>query len=1078
MAKPLEEMRAELNADESQPYIGYPSVARHKPSTSAIPEMPDFIKNLEFIFKNMLGSGVPSAALTMASSLPSAMAYGNVPSGANPQAYQAAEQRAADFPIQPIAPNAQGKQFLESIAPAWQKITGSHTSAPPLLPEMGKFRFTPDDLRVAAKGPIEDIRNFKSDYINARQGITRDYPTAGSVTQKFIDPLAEKGLSMYESGQLTPGFNPVSEAIKPKGGNFPTTLGSTLPLSEQGNIGRNLSAAQITDPFQTFEQLLTDYPRSVVLRDWKHFLEDYISKNTDQEIPAETIKKQAADEWFRNANIQPNDNLYSVSQLEAVAPQYNSWLMGPMQKYMTTQMGAGLPHDPLLGAVNAANIPLPELTGISSHWFDTNADSRRQLAKNLHDQDINFDPTAPQNINVGIETATSTPGKQLEAALDETTYVKSKYSFPKEKYPASEKLSYDTPVYDLLTADDRKQSLLPLIKQKVLKEMLTGNIPLEKTMQTTPAVVMQNIIKDYQAEQKKIQTNKKAAESWQVKRAEDLPSDLDFPDGSKVALITPEMAKADENMTARDLGQITIDLNQCIGAGCHGVEDYRGHGPYVVPHTGKPPRGNVTYDKHGYLSKLKNDRIEIATLKDPQGVSQATVRLDLEEPKKLSDAEKVHVIGVYLEDNKPDFSHDFFTNISSFGKTAAIENALQLHPEIQTLLNARSQSDKKSISEMKGKNNNEISEKYVPHMVEWLNQHANELRQVRDLDNLKNVHDLEDHYTSIGSMVDNNPHWYSPAVEKLFKKADDEKLLPRFFTKDQFGQLATDNGVDLSAEPPREIKDWEKQTLREELYSVLIKDPSSLYLQDNLQDHFVENLDLLFGDRNPEGQVPLDIHRKLADMLLDHNGKYRDQLISAYGQLSDARFGNASNGWLFEFTEPQIKNMFDIMTNWTKNHPFEDLPTNADFETAITNHPDPFSEIKIGESPWHPTELGAQPENGYPRPSIAQGHDVDQIMQRYYDNLDQGQLFAMPDVTEPIANMVRILMGNQNPNSRLNRNILNPIVNVLLDQDNHTAEIQNLINRLQQGNHFLTEAQAENLLNILISWTERYPLAE
>ena len=271
---------------------------------------------------------------------------------------------------------------------------------------------------------------------------------------------------------------------------------------------------------------------------------------------------------------------------------------------------------------------------------------------------------------------------------------------------------------------------------------------------------------------------------------------------------------------------------------------------------------------------------------------------------------------------------------------------------------------------MKGKDNNEISEDYVPHMVDWLNQHADELRHVRDLKNLKNVYDLEDHYGAIGSMVDDNPHWYSPAVEKFFKKVDDDKLLPRFFTKDQFGQLATDNGVDLSAEPPREMGAGEKQTLREELYSVLVKDPNSLYLQDNLQDRYVENLDLLFGDRNPEGQVPLDIHRKLADMLLDHNGKYRDQLISAYGQISDARFGSISNGWLYDFTKPQIENMFGIMNDWTRNHPFEDLPTFEDFNIATANHPDPFSEIKIGESPWHPTE-----------------EITPEVMQRAYENV-------------------------------------------------------------------------------------------
>jgi hypothetical protein len=53
---------------------------------------------------------------------------------------------------------------------------------------------------------------------------------------------------------------------------------------------------------------------------------------------------------------------------------------------------------------------------------------------------------------------------------------------------------------------------------------------------------------------------------------------------------------------------------------------------------------------------------------------------------------------------------------------------------------------------------------------------------------------------------------------------------------------------------------------------------------------------------------------------------------------------------------------------------------------------------------------------------------------------------------------------------------------MLLDQDNRTTDIRNLIDHLQThgnvGMEDLTEPQAENMLNILISWTERYPLNE
>ena len=80
---------------------------------------------------------------------------------------------------------------------------------------------------------------------------------------------------------------------------------------------------------------------------------------------------------------------------------------------------------------------------------------------------------------------------------------------------------------------------------------------------------------------------------------------------------------------------------------------------------------------------------------------------------------------------------------------------------------------------------------------------------------------------------------------------------------------------------------------------------------------------------------------------------------------------------------------------------------------------------------------------------------------------------------EPYATDMRILMGSEREEAQLPNNVHSRIVDVLLDQDNHTADIRDLLNRLQRtANPLLTEAQAENMLNMLISWTERYPLNE
>ena len=688
-----------------------------------------------------------------------------------------------------------------------------------------------------------------------------------------------------------------------------------------------------------------------------------------------------------------------------------------------------------------------------------------------------------QNTSIGQITATTPEGIAYENALDASLYPKGPYAFKDPdggttEFPVVGKLDRNALISDFLTGPEKETGFTSIRKQ-VFQDLLAGNLDPAKLSNVTPATITRQMIKDKMAEFKEHQLSKKGASEWIPKRAAQMPTDMAFDDGSKMTIITPEIANADEAMTARDLGQITIDLNQCVGAGCHGTQDYPGHGPFLVPHTGKPPRGKVEPDKYGYLRRLKKGEIEIASLKDPEGISQVTLELK-PEPNTLRNRE-AKIINWFRSQGLSDAKNEFTDNTINFGLEKAIDNAFQLYPELQTI----SLASKKSIQQLKGKNNGEIEEAYVPHMLQWLNQNATNLTDVREISHLPNAHDLDNPYNSIGKLVDARSHWYSPTVEEFFKKADDERLLPRFFTTDDFAMLATQHGVDLSAEPPKKLSDWDKQTLREEVYSVLVKDPNSLYLQDNLKDDYIQNLDLLFGDRKPEGEIPLDVHRKLADMLLDHNGKYRDQLVSALGQLSDARFGNMSNGWLYEFTEPQISNMLNIMAGWFERHPMEKLPTNADFETTIAKHPRPFDEINIPESPWHPSEndlvntvRNMEPEQPELYRPNANALDYNRRAMTAYLNgqeLDFNQ--KTPDV--------RILMGNQSPEAKLPRDIHESLVESFLNQDDerHASNIRYIIDTLQGPGYFasmpeLTTPQLENILDIAISWTERYPLAE
>jgi hypothetical protein len=95
----------------------------------------------------------------------------------------------------------------------------------------------------------------------------------------------------------------------------------------------------------------------------------------------------------------------------------------------------------------------------------------------------------------------------------------------------------------------------------------------------------------------------------------------------------------------------------------------------------------------------------------------------------------------------------------------------------------------------------------------------------------------------------------------------------------------------------------------------------------------------------------------------------------------------------------------------------------------------------------------------------------------------EGRAHNVPEnMIEPYATETRILMGNQRPEARLPIGVHRVIVEALLNQDNRTDVIRRAINGLQLANTVngidLTLPQAENALNMLIDWTERYPLNE
>jgi hypothetical protein len=1080
-AASIARMRAQLNSDEAirqQPKSGFLS----NPTGLARRAM-----------EHMPGAPIAQAALGMASDMFGQVLgtpygiYQGIKSGEYGKSTGTAQREAKALAeaMRYTPPTQAGRDIYEGVNKIPEVVTGSSMGAGP-LPQLlnAGVRLSPDDVRVmGARGAsaAREVGDIPRDFSAAQSGLTRlnayDQPTYGArlqgVAEDVGDVMARRQAMRPDEGvPAMPGFSSFTDivpdsrmyAVKPGGGNNPLNLGSTLPLKQQGKMGEYLSSVQYDDPVAVFKnQLEKHYTRGIdnrqLLADWEDYLNGYLSVHakgvqySDPNGPAmNALKKEAADKFAESynagtigaADIEPtNKKLYTASQIEQVLPAYNSWVMGPFKKYITNQMGTGLATDPLLQAVDQSGMPPNEIFG-QAVPMDYEIDSLQRRAdsrRNDFVQTLFNSSVAPENSVIGKVTATTPEGVAYENALDVSFYPKGPYSFKDEdgrnttQFPTVSKLDRNALITDFLTKPEEETGFSSIRKQ-VFQDLLSGNLDPGKLSNTTPATITRQMIKDKMAEFKEQQLSKQGAAAWIPKRAAEMPTDMEFPDGSKMTIITPEMAKADENMTARDLGQITLDLNQCIGAGCMNTQDYSGHGPYIVPHTGKPPpRGKVEPDKYGYMRRLKNGEIEIASLKDPEGLSKAT--LELKRDKSIPLHNLVHTIGVYLEDNKPEFAQEFFNNVSNFGREEAIKNAVQLHPEIQDLLLS---IQKKSVTQIKGKSNNEIDKAYIPHVVEWLNTNADKLKDVRDLQNLPDVHDLTRSYDAVGKLMDKNQHWYSPTVEKFFDTMENENALPRFFTTDEFALKATERGVDLSAEPKRAEGEQAKYPEGATLFQMDMIDyfePGAIRKSYGGHDRIISY--------DPRTNVAV-----VSEVKRDPNtGEWIDH----------PTYGGPRSHSTMPTPEEFQRDMGRPMRLATRQPMVEDELANA-VQQMEPEAPQQFNR---------PTE--------FQRGIVAQ--NIEDYLQGHFANIEN----VIADMEEPYATDMRILTGSQQPEARLPEQYHRDIIDALINQDDHVGTIRYIIDTLQGPGYFanipeLTTPQLENILNIVISWTERYPLNE
>lgn len=855
-----------------------------------------------------------------------------------------------------------GQNYVESIMGALDT-----SKVPPYIAHAGQFRFTPDDLRVAGKTAVSDVRNFPMDFANARAGFQREYPTLGSTAAGAVqraEPLLEKGLSMYESGQLTPGFNPVSEAVKPKGGNWPTSLaGDNLSLGAQGEIGAYLKKSEV-DPITLWYNNLP----AIKKREFSHFFQDTTGMPFDnfQSMPNQFIEDANA---FVNEHNQKRQNLLDlnpgalikpVGEFTDMANAYNDWIAGPHKKYILNQMGTGVETDPVLKLVDEYNMALGENKYIDPEYYanrgaekrDTALDTinrHRELGELMPDKYSQI-PTAGYE-NVGVQTARTPEGQLLENLQDwglrNYSWRYNPTSSYTETFPHLAKLKENTPVYDVLSPDSLNSAGLKDIKQQVIKSLMSGEIAPENLKNKSVESIARDIIKTKTDELKRIQKDKNLLNAWKKQNYENLPAEktLEFtdadgnPSGVKIVTLDKELYDVNPDLVERNMALACKDLDHCLVRVGHNTKYYpNAHEPHMEPHTGMHISGSPKKEPDTvYLNQLKNGRKEYPQVLDKNGNVQASLETRTDK-KHLDGIAKNHLVQVWLEDNQRQYMNTYWYNEATHGRNVAIDEAINAFPEIGELIKEREQG-LITVDQIKGYQDRQVKPEYVPYIKSWLNLNSERISDVpRDLQNLPGVLDLReftpaklaDMYPSLSE--DKLTHMFyelaarqeqlNPTLWENYNNGFVENwqmhkdVLPRFTTIDEIRQVAEQNGFDISKDAVKQNPNGLSISTKLGLESMMDEYFMHGYPRDieDYHDNFQRDFNILVGDQSLEGVLPAEEHKVLTNLLLNQE----ENKNSIMALLNDRE--QEMPGW----TDQQKQNMKNIIENWLQIHPFEE----------------------------------------------------------------------------------------------------------------------------------------------------------
>ena len=797
------------------------AITNQATQTPAPSSTPSFIQPIQAVMQNMPGAPVGQAAISMGSDMLGGLlgnlygAYKGITGGEYGKSTDIAQQNAALAAqnLHYTPPTQQGQNLVSAINKLPEQITGSSMGIGPLPELMGmNARFTPDDLRAGATSAITDVRNFPMDYANAKMGLQREYPTLGSRAAGATDtatamakPLAEMAYNqIMETGNIKmPGGLPdipvYNYAVKPKGGEFATTLGA--PLEQSGVIGKYLTEKNALTPVNFFNKLvdpldLTPTQKHDLTRAIEQILEKHGGSPTYNQDVLNSIKELSN---IHN-KVFPEKTIPLPNNIDNLVKAKNEWTTKNLKNYIEKEMGSGLPSDSVLATIEKYNRSIYEPDQYSSmfgseleraDYIRKEALSDYQFANEQFDKYENllknqkwakYDLNSPQFENVGKQTAKTEAGKTYENMTDYA--LERMLNFEKKEYPYGEKLPNNTVVRDLRTGYTGELGFNDILNH-IEDKLISGEYKPENLKNKSVSAVVSDIFENRIAKEKEIGKDKEAYNNW-VKNQHDsnLPIDSPmlgttptvFPDGSKIALFDATYAKDNPDMFIRQLSVDTKDLDHCVAhCGHNKANNYRRYAPAVEPHTGIMPTGGDKEIGMNYPNSVERGSSIIGSLRDPNGHAQATMEFN------------------------PSFSGSDY--------------------------------EKFRVQQIMGLEDDAVNPKYQPYVKSWLNQYPDRIDFVNEDHGLKNISsfDLKQMGNSnrdfirdihndtplfpkgmldrLVNQVINKENVLNPGLKESFQAGYVDpfgifsKYLPRFFDSSDLLNLADRMGIDIMEHP-------------------------------------------------------------------------------------------------------------------------------------------------------------------------------------------------------------------------------------------------------------------------------------